>query len=125
MADLCVCGCVPQGTDGEAGPRGQQGMFGQKGDEGPRGFPGLPGPVGLQVQTHAVELKIFAQARSGFGLMSIILFGLSFRSKCRGGETGPLLVAPATKTKSEVWKSFDHLNNENNEPVGYVKCTAS
>lgn len=33
-----------------------------------------------------------------------------------------VLVAPATKAKSEVWKSFDHVHNENNEPVGYVKC---
>lgn len=32
-----------------------------------------------------------------------------------------VLVAPANKAKSEVWKSFDHVHNENNEPVGYVK----
>ena len=31
-----------------------------------------------------------------------------------------VLVAPATKAKSEVWKSFDHVHNENNEPVGYI-----
>nr|XP_055037248.1 deleted in malignant brain tumors 1 protein-like [Misgurnus anguillicaudatus] len=33
-----------------------------------------------------------------------------------------VLVAPASKAKSDVWKSFDHVPNENNEPVGYVKC---
>ena len=28
-----------------------------------------------------------------------------------------VLVAPAKKTKSEVWKSSDHVHDENNEPV--------
>lgn len=32
-----------------------------------------------------------------------------------------ILIAPATKTKSEVCKSFGHVCNENNEPSGYVK----
>ena len=31
-----------------------------------------------------------------------------------------VLVAPATKAKSEVWKSYVHVYNENNEPVGYI-----
>ena len=33
-----------------------------------------------------------------------------------------VLVAPAKKAKSEVWKTFDHVHNENNEPEDYVKC---
>lgn len=49
-ADLCVCVCMCQGLDGEAGPRGQQGMYGAKGDEGARGFKGATGPSGLQVR---------------------------------------------------------------------------
>lgn len=34
-----------------------------------------------------------------------------------------VLVAPATKAKSQVWKSLDHVYNENNEPDGSGKCT--
>lgn len=31
------------------------------------------------------------------------------------------LVTPAA-AKSEVWQHFEHVHNENNDPVGYVKC---
>lgn len=33
-----------------------------------------------------------------------------------------VLLALATKAKSEMWKSFDIVHNENNDPVGCVKC---
>ena len=33
-----------------------------------------------------------------------------------------VLVAPSKKAKSEAWKSFDHVHNEVDESVGYVKC---
>ena len=47
-----------------------------------------------------------------------ISFTVSLSSWKKGAKTTLL----ARKAKSEVWKSFDHVHNENNEPAGYVKC---
>lgn len=33
-----------------------------------------------------------------------------------------VLVQQAKNARSEVWRNFDHVHNENNDAVGYVKC---
>lgn len=35
---------------------------------------------------------------------------------------GDFVLVEPEKARSEVWKNFDRVHNENNKPVGYAQC---